>query len=106
MAQDPTTVITFEVPDGPPPAELVIEGPEAENMDVEKVREFLQNRWDTFRAFPADFQAALKTRKLDEVNKVLGRMQVPEAEEVVKQLDEAGIMSFSSTDIVDQTGKQ
>lgn len=105
VAQDPSVVITFEVPEGPPPEELQLTGEGSDQLSPEKVREFLQFRWDTFQSFPKNFQKALKTKQLEEVNKVLGRMQVPDAEEVVKKLDEAGIMSFASSDVIDKTGK-
>lgn len=41
-----------------------------------------------FEAFPPGLQRALESGKLDEVNKVLGKMSVEEAEEVVGQLGE------------------
>jgi cell division cycle protein 37 len=37
----------------------------------------------------------LKTEKLDEVNKVLGRMKVAEAENIVELMQEGGMLSFS-----------
>jgi cell division cycle protein 37 len=39
-------------------------------------------------------QTALKTEKLDEVNKVLGKMKVAEAENVVELMQEGGMLSF------------
>jgi len=106
VAQDPSTVITFEVPDGPPPETFTLEGEGSEEMDVEKVREFLQKRWEIYESFPKNLKKALKSKSLEEVNRVLGRMAVEEGEETVQKLDEAGILSFSSTDIVDQTQNQ
>ncbi|KAL7008952.1 hsp90 co-chaperone Cdc37 [Cystobasidiomycetes sp. EMM_F5] len=103
VAQDESTTITFEVPDGPPPENLTLTGEGSEEMDVEKVREFLQKRWDIFESFPKNFKSALQAKDLTEVNRVLGRMSVDEGEETVRLLDEAGILSFSSTDIVDRT---
>lgn len=103
VAQDPSTTITFEVPEGPPPDEIKIEGEGADQMDPERVREFLQNRWDIYQSFPKNLRKALETKNLEEVNRVLGRMSVEEGEETVQKLDEAGILSFSSTDIVDRT---
>ena len=90
-------------PDGPPPENLTLEGDGSEDLDVEKVREFLQKRWDIFDAFPKNLKKALATKNLEEVNRVLGRMSVEEGEETVQKLDEAGILSFTSTDIVDKT---
>lgn len=106
VAQDPSTTITFEIPDGPPPEDLKLEGEGSESMDVEKVREFLQTRWDIFQSFPKNLKKALEKKDLEEVNRVLGRMSVDEGEETVRLLDEAGILSFSSTDIVDKTQGQ
>ena len=37
---------------------------------------------------------ALRTEKLDEVNKVLGGMKVEEAEQVVELMQEGGMLSF------------
>lgn len=106
VAQDPSTTITFEVPDGPPPEEIKLEGEGSDQMDPEKVREFLQKRWDIYQSFPKNLKKALETKNLEEVNRVLGRMSVEQGEEIVGQLDEAGILSFSSTDIVDKTAEQ
>ena len=91
----PDQTITFEVPDGPPPAKLEITGEGASDLDPELVREFLQKRWDIFESFPKNLKAALKEKSLDKVNKVLGKMSVDEAEIVVEQLQEAGILSVS-----------
>ena len=103
VAQDASTSITFEVPDGPPPEEITLEGEGSENLDTERVRDFLQRRWEIFESFPKNFKKALKGKNLEEVNKVLGRMAVEEGEGTVKLLDEAGILSFSSPEIVDKT---
>ncbi|RSH90129.1 hsp90 co-chaperone Cdc37 [Saitozyma podzolica] len=88
VAEDPSLTISFNLPDGPPPADLRLEGPGTEEMDVEVVREFLQRKWDIFESFKPELKQALKTEKLDEVNKVLARMKVPEAEEVVEKMQE------------------
>lgn len=105
VAEDPSQTIGFNVPDGPPPDNITIEGPGTENLDPEEVKEALQRRWEIFDGFEDNFKAALKTGKLDEVNKVLGDMEVPRAEEVVQLLDIAGILSFSRQGVVDETGK-
>lgn len=102
-ASDPNMTITFDIPDGPPPEQLEITGEGAESLDPQLVREFLQRRWDTFTGFAPALQEALKTRELESVNKVLGEMDVPAAEQVVQQLQEAGILSFESADIIDAT---
>jgi len=103
VAEDPTQTIGFNVPDGPPPDDIKIEGPGTENLDPEEVKAALQRRWEIFEGFEEKLQKALKSGKLDDVNEVLGNMEVPKAEEVVRLLDIAGILSFSRTGIVDQT---
>lgn len=105
VAEDPNTIISFEVPEGPPPKEIELEGELAKSMDVEKVREILQSRWDIYNNFDADLRAALETKSLDKVNEILGKMSVDKAEEVVGQLDAAGILNFQSREIRDETGK-
>ncbi|KAK4048295.1 hsp90 co-chaperone Cdc37 [Microbotryomycetes sp. JL201] len=103
VASDPSTVITFEVPDGPPPENLEITGEGSEELDPELVRQFLQRRWDIFQGFSKGLRTALSEKSLVKVNKVLGKMDVPEAEEVVRLLQESGILSFAQNDIVDAT---
>ena len=105
VPENPNVTIPFNVPDGPPPENLVLEGEGVENLDIEEVRKALQYRWDVFQAFPEDLQEALKGGQLSEVNKVLGDMEVPEAEAVVESLDNAGILSFAEGGIRDETGK-
>lgn len=95
----PDQTITFEVPDGPPPAKLEITGEGADDLDPALVREFLQKRWDIFESFPKNLKAALKEKSLEKVNKVLGKMSVDEAEIVVEQLQEAGILSVRPVSI-------
>lgn len=106
FAEDPSSTINFNVPEGPPPKDLVLEGPGTEDLDIEEVRKALQMRWDVFDGFPQDMKDALRTNKLEEVNKVLGAMDVPTAEGVVQNLNIAGILSFSDGNIRDQTGQE
>jgi cell division cycle protein 37 len=105
VPENPSATISFNVPDGPPPEDLRLEGPGTEDLEVEQVREALQMRWDVFESFPEDLKAALKIGTLDEVNKVLGSMDVNVAEDVVGKLEVAGIMSFVSGGVRDETGK-
>ncbi|KAF9450581.1 hsp90-like protein [Macrolepiota fuliginosa MF-IS2] len=105
VAEDPSMSISFNVPDGPPPENLKLEGPGTEDLDVEQVRQALQMRWDIFTSFPDNLQNALKIGKLEKVNQVLGDMDVQEAEDVVQKLDMAGILSFSEKGIRDITGR-
>jgi cell division cycle protein 37 len=83
-AVDPNTKITINLPaaDSEDPTEI----------EVRKI----------FDAFPQDLQKALETESLDEVNKVLGKMSVEEAEAVVEALGSGGMLSLEEG-IVDAT---
>jgi len=105
VAENPETTIGFNVPEGPPPENLVLEGPGTEDLDIEEVRKALQFRWDVFEGYSDDLKEALTKGELDGVNKVLGEMDVPAAEAVVQSLDAAGILSFAGGGIRDETGK-
>ncbi|TFY64323.1 hypothetical protein EVJ58_g2692 [Rhodofomes roseus] len=105
VPEDPSQKISFNVPDGPPPENLQLEGEGLEDVNIEDVRKMLQLRWDVFEGFPPALQEALKTQELDKVNNVLGNMKVDDAEQVVKMLDIAGILNFSDGGIRDETGK-
>lgn len=94
VAEDPSMTISFNLPDGPPPEEIKLEGEGTEELDLEQVRAFLQRKWEIFESFNPKLKAALKTEKLDEVNKVLAKMKVAEAEEVVELMQEGGMLSF------------
>ncbi|KAF8967018.1 hsp90-like protein [Flammula alnicola] len=104
VPENPNQTISFNVPDGPPPENIVLEGPGTEDMDIEEVRKALQFRWDIFQGFSPELQEALKSGGLDGVNKVLGDMDVPEAEAIVNNLDIAGILSFAEGGVRDETG--
>ncbi|KAI9621059.1 hypothetical protein H4Q26_013253 [Puccinia striiformis f. sp. tritici PST-130] len=70
VATNASTSITFEVPEGPPPEnlELKTDDPaEAEKLDLEEVRKFLWDRWNTFNQFPKKLQKALKSKNLEQV---------------------------------------
>ncbi|KAF7314379.1 Hsp90 co-chaperone Cdc37g [Mycena kentingensis (nom. inval.)] len=102
LATDNDNDISFNVPTGPPPKELVL-GEGMEDMDIEEVRKALQFRWDVFKGLPENLQKALQTEQLVEVNKVLGAMEVEEAEDVLQRLDMAGIIPFSESGVRDET---
>ncbi|PPR00196.1 hypothetical protein CVT24_004899 [Panaeolus cyanescens] len=106
VPENPDQTISFNVPDGPPPEELVLEGPGTETLDIEEVRKALQFRWDVFTNFSPELQAALKDGGLEAVNKVLGSMSVEEAEGIVHSLDVAGILNFADGGIRDETGQE
>lgn len=106
VPENPDTVISFDVPDGPPPADLRLdESLEEEGLDLEEVRTALQRRWDIFQGFDPKLQRALQGGNLDIVNKVLGKMPVGEAEQVVELLQIAGILQFAEGGIRDETGR-
>jgi cell division cycle protein 37 len=97
--------ITFDVPDGPPPAELQLSD-DLKEYSVEQVREALQERWSLFMSLKPKLRKALKNGSLDEVNKVLGTMDVGEAETVVALLNRTGILNFADNgEVRDMTGR-
>lgn len=105
VASDPSMSISFSVPDGPPPAELVLDE-SLKDMDVKEVRKALQMRWDIFDGFPPKLKEALKENSLENVNKVLAKMDVAEAENVVHLLSSSGIMDVADGgEVRDMTGK-
>ena len=103
VPENPDAEISFNVPDGPPPEDIKLEGPGTEGMNPEDVRKALQLQWDVFEGFEEDMKAALKSQKLESVNKVLGAMKVEDAERVVELLQISGILSFSENGIRDET---
>ena len=105
VPENPDAEISFNVPDGPPPENIKLEGPGTEGMEIEEVRKALQMQWDVYEGFEEDMKAALKSQKLEAVNKVLGSMEIEEAERVVELLQISGMLSFSESGIRDQTGK-
>ncbi|KAG8823344.1 hsp90 co-chaperone Cdc37 [Serendipita sp. 411] len=106
VASDPSMSFSFSVPDGPPPPNLTLDE-ELKDLDIEQVREALQTRWDVFQSFPQNLQDALKANSLDKVNKVLGKMEVSDAEEVVRLLSSTGIMDVADGgEVRDMTGKE
>ncbi|KAH8113509.1 hsp90-like protein [Phellopilus nigrolimitatus] len=106
VPENPDQHISFIVPDGPPPQDLRLEGPGMEDLDIEEVRKALQLRWDVFDGFSDDLKEALRSQSLEEVNKVLGKMKVEDAENVVGLLDTGGILNFAEGGIRDQTGNE
>lgn len=76
--------VSFNVPEGPPPEEIRLEGEGTEGLDPVEVRKYLMQQWEIFDSFDDKMKAALKNESLDAVNKVLGSMKLDEAEEVVR----------------------
>ena len=73
-AVDPDTTINIKIP--PPTSDI---------PEETRAREL-------FNAFPPGLQRALESESLDEVNKVLGKMSVEQAEEIVAQLSEVSLI--------------
>jgi cell division cycle protein 37 len=86
-AVDPNTKITINLPQ--PNSQEPIE------IEARKI----------FDAFSPELQKALESESLDEVNKVLGKMSVEEAEVVVEQLGESGMLSMEEG-IIDGTTEE
>ncbi|KIK93379.1 hypothetical protein PAXRUDRAFT_829048 [Paxillus rubicundulus Ve08.2h10] len=103
VPENPNATIAFNVPEGPPPDDLILEGPGTEDLDVEQVREMLLMRWTVFEGFSDGLKDALKKGTLEGVNEVLGEMDVMEAEDVVSKLGSVGIMSFAEGGVRDET---
>jgi cell division cycle protein 37 len=89
-AVDPGTTINIQVP----PKEPTSEDPDE--------REGEQQARQIFDAFPPGLQRALESGKLDEVNKVLAKMSVDEAEEIVEKLGQGGMLSLEQG-VIDAT---
>jgi cell division cycle protein 37 len=103
VAEDPSTKIGFNIPDGPAPENLVIEGlEEGQEVDIEEIKVFLNQKWEYFQGFPETLKRAMKSESLDEVNKVLERMNLEEAEEIVRKMQEGGMLSFRCVFVDDE----
>lgn len=86
-AVDPNTKISINIPSA--------DSEEPDEIEARKI----------FETFPADLQKALASESLDEVNKVLGKMSVEEAEVVVEQLGNGGMLSLEEG-IIDGTTEE
>jgi cell division cycle protein 37 len=89
-AVDPNTTINIQVP----PKESSATDPEERAIE-EQAREI-------FDTFPPGLQRALESGKLEEVNKVLAKMSVEEAEEIVEKLSMGGMLSMEEG-VIDAT---
>lgn len=69
-AVDPNTEIIVNVPDS--------SDPEAMNV---------------YNSFSQEMRSAIESKKLDEINKVLAELSVEDAEDMVKQFDQCGVLS-------------
>ncbi|KAK3495080.1 uncharacterized protein B0T23DRAFT_428011 [Neurospora hispaniola] len=86
-AVEPGTVININIP----PAD-------SEDPEVQQARAI-------FESFSPEMKKALESGKLDEVNKVLGKMKVEEAEELVSKFGDAGVLSLEE-EIIDATTQE
>lgn len=92
-AVDPNTQINISVP----PKEPTSSDPE-EHAAEQQARQI-------FESFPPGLQRALETGALEEVNKVLAKMSVDQAEEIVEQLGQGGMLSLEEG-VVDATTEE
>ena len=84
QAVDPNTAIHINVPP-----------PNSDNPEVQEARKI-------FESFPPGLQRALERGALEDINVVLGKMAVDEAEEVVEKLGQGGMLSIEPK-IIDTT---
>lgn len=92
-AVDPNTTINIRVP-------LPIDESNPDSLsDDNKIARTI------FETFPPGLQRALESGKLDEVNKVLAKMSVDEAEQVVEQLGNGGMLSLEEG-VIDATTEE
>lgn len=92
-AVDPGTSITITVP----PATPTSSDPAERDAEIQARQ--------IFADFPPGLQRALETGKLDEVNKVLAKMSVEEAEEIVEKLGQGGMLSLEQG-VIDATTEE
>lgn len=92
-AVDPNTTINIMVPP---------KVSEAEDPEVKAAEEASRAIFDSF---PPGLQRALEIGKLDEVNKVLAKMSVEEAEEIVEKLGNGGMLSLEQG-VIDATTEE
>ncbi|KAF2677506.1 hypothetical protein K458DRAFT_409712 [Lentithecium fluviatile CBS 122367] len=90
-AVDPNTTINIQVPPKTPTATASEEEQAAEKASRE-----------IFETFPPGLRRALESGSLDQVNKVLAKMSVEEAEEIVEKLGQGGMLSLEQG-VVDAT---
>ncbi|KAK3050746.1 hsp90 co-chaperone Cdc37 [Extremus antarcticus] len=88
-AVDPGTTINIVTP---PPLE------QCQSEDERASRQI-------FETFPPGLRVALESGSLDKVNEVLGKMSVDEAEQVVEQLGEGGMLSLEEG-VIDATTEE
>ena len=87
QAVEPGTEIHFNVPQ-----------PDSEEEIEQQARA-------VFETFPPGLQRALESGSLDRVNEVLGKMSIEEAEEIVGQLGESGMLDMRQG-VIDTTTEE
>ncbi|KAL9622873.1 MAG: hypothetical protein Q9160_002799 [Pyrenula sp. 1 TL-2023] len=98
--KDPAGVEQIQLHAVDPDTKIHIVVPQANSEDfTEKAAR------EIFDRFPPGLQRALESANLDEVNKVLGKMSVEEAEEVVEQLGQGGMLSLEQG-VIDATTEE
>ena len=80
--------IAFNVPDGPPPETITLEGEGTEGMDPVEVRKYLMRRWEIFEELSEEMKAAVRAETLEGVNKVLAKMGLDDAEAAVSAISD------------------
>lgn len=96
-SNDPAGVEQIQLHAVDPNTKITINIPTANSQDPTEIE-----ARKLFETFPADLQKALASESLDEVNKVLGKMSVEDAEVVVEQLGNGGMLSLEEG-IIDGT---
>jgi cell division cycle protein 37 len=97
---DPAGVEQIQLHAVEPGTEIHINVPEADSEDPVE-----QEARKIFDRFPPGLQRALQGGSLDEVNKVLGKMSVDEAEEIVELLGQGGMLSLQEG-VIDATNEE
>ncbi|KAK8158538.1 Hsp90 co-chaperone Cdc37 [Phyllosticta citrichinensis] len=92
-AVDPNTTISIRVP------------PAVDDSNPETTSEEAKAARAIFDSFPPGLQRALQSGSLDEVNKVLAKMSVDEAEQIVEQLGDGGMLSLEEG-VIDATTEE
>ena len=98
-AVDPNTQINIRVPPAIPSV-----SPDPDKPYPPELQELAEAR-QIFESFPPNLQKALESGSLDEVNVVLGKMSVSEAEEVVEKLGQGGMLSLEEG-VIDATTEE
>ncbi|KAL2001921.1 hypothetical protein VTN02DRAFT_979 [Thermoascus thermophilus] len=99
-SNDPAGVEQIQLHAVDPNTKINITIPPADSTDPNEIE-----ARKIFDSFPPALRKALESESLDEVNKVLGKMSVEEAEEVVEKLGQGGMLSLEEG-IVDATTEE